>query len=181
MESHSKMMSLDVEYSFGKKLAPVSGEIDRAMEFSSKVMSLLTSKANEYNYVLENENEVTSEKLKQVFVNSYSESLQTTQALASVNLYLHTCSAGIVDDGEHFEPSMEEIKEANIQINQQLERTRCKLCNYPKSQVGIDSNSLPVREPITIAKNKLITIMIINNNNENISPFEKGLLLPNNC
>ena len=58
MESHSKMMSLDVEYSFGKKLAPVSGEKDAALEFSSRVMELLTSKANEYNFVLENEEQV---------------------------------------------------------------------------------------------------------------------------
>lgn len=94
------------------------------MEFSSKVMSLLTSKANEYNYVLENENEVTSEKLKQVFVDSFAESLQTTQALASVNIYLHTCSAGIVDDGEHFEPSIEEIKEAEKEVK------RYNLSNY---------------------------------------------------
>ena len=124
MESHSKMMSLDVEYSFGKKLAPVSGEKDAALEFSSRVMELLTSKANEYNFVLENEEQITSEKLKEIFVNSFSESLQTTQALASVNLFLHTCSAGIVDDGEHFEPSMEEIKEAEREVK------RHNLSNY---------------------------------------------------
>ena len=124
MESTCNMMSLDVEYSFGKKLAPVSGDVDHAMEFSSKVMQLLTSKANEYNYVLENEGQVTSEKLKQVFVDSFSESLQTTQALASVNLYLHTCSAGIIDDGDHFEPSMEEIKEAEREVK------RFNLNNY---------------------------------------------------
>jgi len=124
MESHSKMMSLDIEYSFGKKLAPVSGEKDAALEFSSRVMELLTSKANEYNFVLENEEQITSEKLKEVFVNSFSESLQTTQALASVNLFLHTCSAGIVDDGDHFEPSIEEIKEAEREVK------RHNLSNY---------------------------------------------------
>ena len=54
------------------------------------------------------------------------------------------------------------------------------LYNYLRSQVGIDSNSLPVKEAITIAKNKLIKIIIINKNNENISPFENGRLLPTN-
>ena len=124
MESLGTMMSLDVEYSYGKKLSPISGHGDAAMEFSSKVMKLLTSKANEYNYVLENEGEVTPEKLKQIFVDSFSESLQTTRALASVNLFLHTCCAGIVDDGDHFEPSMEEIKEAEREVN------RHNLSNY---------------------------------------------------
>ena len=124
MQSTSKMMSLDIEYSFGKRLAPVSGVKDDALEFSSKVIELLTSKADEYNFVLENEEQVTSEKLKQVFVDSFSESLQTTQALASVNLFLHTCSAGIIDDGDHFEPSMEEIKEAEREVK------KLNLSNY---------------------------------------------------
>ena len=122
MQSYSKMMSLDVEYSYGKRLTPVSGDDNAAMEFSSKVMQLLTSKANEHNYTTEQE--VTSEKLKEIFVRSFSESLQTTQALASVNTFLQTCSAGAVDSGDHFEPSMEEIKEAEREVK------RHNLSNY---------------------------------------------------
>jgi len=43
--------------------------------------------------------------------------------------------------------------------------------------MGIVSNSLPVKEAIKIEQIKLIEIMIIKRNNENNSPFEKGLLL----
>jgi len=107
-------MSLDVEYSYGKKFAPVSGEKDAALEFSSRVMQLLTSKANEHNYI--NEEQVTSERLKEIFVDNLSESLQINQALANVNVFLNVCSAGLIDDGEHFEPSMEEIKEAEREV-----------------------------------------------------------------
>jgi len=114
MESIRKMMSLDVEYSYGKKFAPVSGEKDAALEFSSRVMQLLTSKANEHNYI--NEEQVTSERLKEIFVDNLSESLQINQALANVNVFLNVCSAGLIDDGEHFEPSMEEIKEAEREV-----------------------------------------------------------------
>lgn len=114
MESIRKMMSLDVEYSYGKKFAPVSGEKDAALEFSSRVMQLLTSKANEHNYT--NEEQVTSEGLKEIFVDNLSQSLQITQALANVNVFLNICSAGLIDDGDHFEPSMEEIKEAEREV-----------------------------------------------------------------
>tara|TARA_R100000742_G_C4209272_1_gene36111 strand:- start:100 stop:552 length:453 start_codon:yes stop_codon:yes gene_type:complete len=114
MQSNNKMMSLDIEFSYGKKFAPISGQKDAALEFSSKVVELLTSKANQHNYI--NEEQVTSEKLKQVFVDSFSESLQSVKALASVNTFLITCSAGYVDDTEHFEPSMEEIKEAEREV-----------------------------------------------------------------
>jgi len=114
MESIRKMMSLDVEYSYGKKFAPVSGEKDAALEFSSRVMQLLTSKANQHNYT--NEEQVTSEGLKEIFVDNLSESLQITQALANVNVFLNICSAGLIDDGDHFEPSMEEIKEAEREV-----------------------------------------------------------------
>ena len=114
MESIRKMMSLDVEYSYGKKFAPVSGEKDAALEFSSRVMQLLTSKANQHNYT--NEEQVTSEGLKEIFVDNLSESLQITQALANVNVFLNICSAGLMDDGDHFEPSMEEIKEAEREV-----------------------------------------------------------------
>ena len=44
--------------------------------------------------------------------------------------------------------------------------------------MGIVSNSLPVKEAIKIEQIKHIEMMIINKNNENNSPFEKGLLLP---
>ena len=45
--------------------------------------------------------------------------------------------------------------------------------------MGNVSNSLPVNDAIKIEQIKLIEIMIIKRNNENNSPFEKGLLLPN--
>ena len=48
------------------------------------------------------------------------------------------------------------------------------------SQVGIDSISFPVKDAKIIAKSKQIKIIVINKNNENISPFENGLLFPSN-
>jgi hypothetical protein len=53
------------------------------------------------------------------------------------------------------------------------------LKNYLISQSGIVSNSFPVKEAIKIEQIKLIEMMIIKRNNENNSPFEKGLLFPN--
>ena len=44
--------------------------------------------------------------------------------------------------------------------------------------MGIVSNSLPVKEAIKIEQIKLIKIIINKRNNENNSPFEKGLLFP---
>ena len=44
--------------------------------------------------------------------------------------------------------------------------------------MGIVSNSFPVKEAIKIEQIKLIKIITIKRNNENISPFEKGLLFP---
>ena len=44
--------------------------------------------------------------------------------------------------------------------------------------MGIVSNSLPVKEAIKIEQIKQIEMMTIKRNNENNSPFEKGLLLP---
>ena len=44
--------------------------------------------------------------------------------------------------------------------------------------MGIVSNSFPVKEAIKIEQIKLIEIIIIKRNNENNSPFEKGLLFP---
>ena len=40
------------------------------------------------------------------------------------------------------------------------------------------SNSFPVKDAIKIEQIKLIEMMIIKRNNENNSPFEKGLLFP---
>ena len=53
--------------------------------------------------------------------------------------------------------------------------------NYFISHMGIVSNSLPVKEAIKIEKIRLNKIIIIKRNNENISPFEYGLLLPTSC
>jgi len=44
--------------------------------------------------------------------------------------------------------------------------------------MGIVSNSFPVKDAIKIEKTKLKEMMIIKINNENNSPFEKGLLFP---
>ena len=46
------------------------------------------------------------------------------------------------------------------------------------SHKGNELNSLPVKLANNKAKSKLINITITNKNNENISPLEKGLLLP---
>jgi len=46
------------------------------------------------------------------------------------------------------------------------------------NQIGIVSNSLPVKEAIKIEQIKLIEMIINKRNNENNSPFEKGLLFP---
>ena len=40
------------------------------------------------------------------------------------------------------------------------------------------SNSFPVKEAITMEQIKLIAMIITKRNNENNSPFEKGLLFP---
>ena len=47
------------------------------------------------------------------------------------------------------------------------------------NQIGIVSNSLSVKEAIKIEQIKLIEMIINKRNNENNSPFEKGLLFPN--
>ena len=52
------------------------------------------------------------------------------------------------------------------------------LNNHFISQMGTVSNSLPVKEAIKIEHTKHMKIIIIKRNNEKISPFEKGLLLP---
>ena len=44
--------------------------------------------------------------------------------------------------------------------------------------MGIEFISLPVKFANKTANNKHTKITITNNNNENISPFEKGLLSP---
>ena len=46
------------------------------------------------------------------------------------------------------------------------------------NQIGIVSNSLPVKEAIKIEQIKLTEIIINKRNNENNSPLEKGLLFP---
>jgi hypothetical protein len=44
--------------------------------------------------------------------------------------------------------------------------------------MGTVSNSFPVKDAIKIEQIKLIEMIIIKINNENNSPFEKGLLFP---
>ncbi len=46
------------------------------------------------------------------------------------------------------------------------------------SHIGIELNSLPVKLANNIDKIRLRNITATNKNNENISPLEKGLLLP---
>ena len=54
--------------------------------------------------------------LKATFTNALTETLDSSLALAKVNMFLNSSSAGYIDDGDHFEPSMEEIKEAEREI-----------------------------------------------------------------
>ena len=44
--------------------------------------------------------------------------------------------------------------------------------------MGTVSNSFPVKDAMKIEKIKLIEMIKIRRNNENNSPFEKGLLFP---
>ena len=55
---------------------------------------------------------------------------------------------------------------------------RLFLNNHFINQRGTVSNSFPVKEAIKIEQIKLIEIIINKRNNENNSPFEKGLLFP---
>ena len=74
--------------------------------------------------------------------------------------------------------NLRKIYDEKIKEKSRIKKNTNALNNYLISQSGIVSNSFPVKEAIKIEKIKLIEMMIIKRNNENNSPFEKGLLLP---
>jgi hypothetical protein len=113
------MKSLDIDYAVGAKPTLASGisntfkNDDLAIEFSNKVKEMLVSKINSHNS--RNDVEVSLDQVTKIFKNSFASFLKPSLALADVNIFLNMAVAGNVDMGDYFEPSMEEIKEAERQ------------------------------------------------------------------
>ena len=107
------MNHLDVEFYCSGQREFVS-EDSRAIDFSSKLVQALQSKVQEHN--LSNDRNVTLDVLKMTFTSALTHSLSSSWALAKVNMFLNSSSAGYIDNSDHFEPSMEEIKEAEKEI-----------------------------------------------------------------
>tara|TARA_Y100000592_G_C5357360_1_gene261850 strand:+ start:166 stop:597 length:432 start_codon:yes stop_codon:yes gene_type:complete len=107
------MNHLDVEfYCSGQN--EFTDEGSDAIEFSSKMVAALKNKVRDHN--LKNDKNITLDTLKATFTNALTETFDSSLALAKVNMFLNSSSAGYIDDGDHFEPSMEEIKEAEREI-----------------------------------------------------------------
>ena len=96
------MKHLEVEF-YCSGQAESLDEDSKAIEFSSKMVEALKSKVRDHN--LKNDKNITLDTLKATFTNALTETLDSSLALAKV-----------VDSGDHFEPSMEEIKEAEREI-----------------------------------------------------------------
>jgi nucleoid-associated protein YejK len=107
------MNHLDVEFYCTGQAEPLNRE-DEAIEFSSKLAKALQNKMEKHN--LSNDKNITLDTLKMAFTNALTHSLSSSWALAKVNMFLNSSSAGYIDDSDHFEPSMEEIKEAEREI-----------------------------------------------------------------
>ena len=107
------MNHLDVEFYCTGQVEPSNKE-DEAIEFSSKLVQALQSKMEEHN--LDNDKSITLDQLKATFTKGLTCSFSSSWALAKVNMFLNSSSAGYIDDSDHFEPSMEEIKEAEREI-----------------------------------------------------------------
>ena len=97
------MKHLEVEF-YCSGQAESLDEDSKAIEFSSKMVEALKSKVRDHN--LKNDKNITLDTLKATFTNALTETLDSSLALAK----------GYIDDGDHFEPSMEEIKEAEREI-----------------------------------------------------------------
>ena len=107
------MNHLDVEF-YCSGQGDFANEDSSAIEFSSKLVTALQNKVKEHN--LSNDKNITLDKLKSTFTDALTNSFNSTWALAKVNMFLNSSSAGYIDDGDHFEPSMEEIKQAEREI-----------------------------------------------------------------
>ena len=107
------MNHLDVEF-YCTGLAEPSNKEDEAIEFSSKLAQALQNKMEKHN--LDNDKDVSLDQLKATFTKGLTFSFSSSWALAKVNMFLNSSSAGYIDDSDHFEPSMEEIKEAEREI-----------------------------------------------------------------
>jgi hypothetical protein len=110
------MKSLDLDYAIGAKPTLTSSiertlkRDDLAIEFSNKVQEILLGKITSHN--LTNDVEVSLDQVTKIFKDSFASFLRPSFALADVNIFLNMATAGNVDMGDHFEPSIEEIKEA---------------------------------------------------------------------
>ena len=107
------MNHLDVEFYCSGQNEFIN-EDSHAIEFSSKMVEALKNKVKNHN--LKNDKNITLDTLKATFTNALTETFDSSLALAKVNMFLNSSSAGYIDDGDHFEPSMEEIKEAEREI-----------------------------------------------------------------
>ena len=107
------MNHLDVEFYCSGQGKPLDKDSE-AIAFSSRLVQALNNKVNDHN--LNNDKTVTLDQLKSIFTDAFTFSFSSSLALAKVNMFLDSSSAGYIDDSEHFEPSMEEIKEAEREI-----------------------------------------------------------------
>tara|TARA_R110000751_G_scaffold171517_3_gene277968 strand:- start:4864 stop:5334 length:471 start_codon:yes stop_codon:yes gene_type:complete len=116
MQFNFKMKSLDIDYTVGAKPTLTSNiertlkSDDLAIEFSNKVQEILVGKITSHN--LTNDVEVSLDQVTKIFKDSFANFLKPSFALADVNIFLNMATAGNVDMGDHFEPSIEEMKEA---------------------------------------------------------------------
>lgn len=116
MQFNFKMKSLDIDYALGAKstlTSSISNTLkndDLAIEFSNKVKEMLVRKVSSHNST--NDVGVSLDQVTEIFKNSFTSYLKPSFALADVNIFLNMATAGNVDMGDHFEPSIEEIKEA---------------------------------------------------------------------
>ena len=140
MQFNFKMKSLDIDYAIGAKptlTSSISNTLnndDLAIEFSNKVKEMLFRKVSSHNST--NDVEVSLDQVTKIFKNSFTSYLKPSFALADVNIFLNMATVGNVDMGDYFEPSMEEIKEAE-RIDQVLQPLHKSLF--------IESNPAPVK------------------------------------
>lgn len=120
MQFNFKMKSLDIDYVIGAKptlTSSISNTLnndDLAIEFSNKVKEMLFRKVSSHNST--NDVEVSLDQVTKIFKNSFASYLKPSFALADVNIFLNMATVGNVDMGDYFEPSMEEIKEAEREV-----------------------------------------------------------------
>ena len=96
------MKHLEVEF-YCSGQAESLDEDFKAIEFSSKMVAALKNKVRDHN--LKNDKNITLDTLKATFTNALTETFDSSLALAKVNMFLNSSSAGYIDDGNHFERS----------------------------------------------------------------------------